>query len=294
MRRAASSAWPHATRKLRLISYPSASSTPGQSRAARAIESRGEVRRVRPPWPTNPLAQRAGRPHVVAKVWGIEPAALPQTDGARLHLDGPAGSIGARRIISGCEPHGSATGLHGLTDLLRTDDLTDAERADRADAVVGLHAEVERGTRHLHVLHASRLQCRSGCASCCVDELTVFEVEAARIRRHHAPLLALGTAHPAGACAFLDGSGACRIYADRPYVCRTQGLPLRWIEPAEDVDQELRDICPKNEAGEPLEELPEASCFTLGPVEMRLAELQIATALPSARTSLRALFGGRG
>jgi len=189
--------------------------------------------------------------------------------------------------------------------LPRPDALTDAEEADLADAVVGLHAEVESATRHLHVLHASRLQCRSGCASCCVDELTVFEVEAARIRRHHGLLLAGGEAHPAGACAFLDGAGACRIYADRPYVCRTQGLPLRWLEEDEPrADQpaggeplgryELRDICHKIEAGEALEELRAADCWTLGPVETRLAALQVATARPRARTRLRALFTPRG
>ncbi|MBK6464315.1 MAG: YkgJ family cysteine cluster protein [Myxococcales bacterium] len=183
-------------------------------------------------------------------------------------------------------------------------DLSDADEADLGDAVVALHAEVERETRHLHVLHASRLQCRSGSASCCVDELTVFEVEAARIRRHHGGLLASGAAHPAGACAFLDAEGACRIYEDRPYVCRTQGLPLRWLEEDEPSaggagseplhQHELRDNCPKNEPGEALEELREEACWTLGPVETRLAELQVASALPRARTRLRALFGSRG
>lgn len=189
--------------------------------------------------------------------------------------------------------------------MLRTDLLSGADAADRADAVVGLHAEVERATRRLHVLHATRLQCRSGCASCCVDELTVFEVEAARIRRHHADLLASGAAHAVGGCAFLDAEGACRIYADRPYVCRTQGLPLRWLEehepsPGERAGDEplrhheLRDICPKNEPGEALEELGEEDCWTLGPTETRLAELQVASALPRARTRLRALFAAGG
>src|SRR3954453_10454684 len=92
-------------------------------------------------------------------------------------------------------------------------------------AITSLHAEVDVETHRLHVLHAARLECRHGCSSCCVDGLTVFDVEAELIRRGHRDLLATGVPHAAGACAFLDSEGACRIYAERPYVCRTQGLP---------------------------------------------------------------------
>ncbi len=150
-----------------------------------------------------------------------------------------------------------------------------------SDAVDPLHAEVDRQARRLHVLHSARLQCRRGCSSCCVDELTVFEVEAEPIRRHHAELLATELPHAVGACAFLDEEGACRIYAQRPYVCRTQGLPLRWLDEQDGHPVELRDICPFNEAGEPIEELPAEDCWTLGPFEERLAGLR-----PAARESL--------
>ena len=147
--------------------------------------------------------------------------------------------------------------------------------ASALDAVIRLHAEVDRETDRLRSIHAARLQCRNGCSGCCVDGLTVFAVEAERIRRHHAELLSQASPHPPGACAFLDEQGCCRIYADRPYVCRTQGLPLRWIgagpggEPAE-----LRDICPLNEPGPPVETLPAAACWEIGPAESRLAQLQ--------------------
>lgn len=171
---------------------------------------------------------------------------------------------------------------------------------DHAEALLSLHADVERAARRLHVLHAERLQCGRGCSACCLDGLSVFTVEAARIRRHHPALLLTGVPHPDGACAFLDADGACRIYDDRPYVCRTQGLPLRWLEeqdPPEDSTDalevhELRDICAENEAGTPLEELPADACWTLGPVEERLAELQLASGTPGspARVRLRSLF----
>lgn len=174
--------------------------------------------------------------------------------------------------------------------------MTDRERAvsspDRpADSIVSLHSDVDREARRLHVLHASRLQCRVGCSSCCVDGLTVFDAEADHIRRHHAELLANGAPGPVGACAFLDGEGACRIYAERPYVCRTQGLPLRWIEREHDGDEiELRDVCPLNEAGQPIETLAPGDCWTIGPTEVRLGRLQLAGGGAARRTALRDFF----
>ncbi len=155
-----------------------------------------------------------------------------------------------------------------------------------------LYREVEQRVRPLLEIHVARLQCRRGCHQCCVDDLTVFDVEAENIRRHHADLLASGTPHPEGACAFLDQAGACRVYEHRPYVCRTQGLPLRWIEQYPDgVTVELRDICPLNDQGQPVEALPETECWSIGPFEGNLARLQerVDGGAPY-RVSLRSLF----
>jgi hypothetical protein len=148
--------------------------------------------------------------------------------------------------------------------------------ADDHAALERLHAEVDAAAAPLAALHGTRLRCRRGCAACCVDDLTAFEVEAEAIRAHCGPVLR-EPPHPPGACAFLDGAGACRIYAHRPYVCRTQGLPLRWIDfQAEGASVERRDICPLNEPGPPLEALPADACWELGPTEARLAALQAA------------------
>jgi len=174
---------------------------------------------------------------------------------------------------------------------------TDArERA--LDALARLYEEVDREAERLRALHGSRLRCRQGCAKCCMDGLTVFELEAEHIRRRHAALLR-GAPHPPGACAFLDATGACRIYADRPYLCRTHGLPLRWTEERHDGGLvERRDICPLNGPGPPLETLREDECWTVGPVEGRLATLQAGLGRGRLRrVSLRSLFlarsGGR-
>ncbi|MBK7707837.1 MAG: YkgJ family cysteine cluster protein [Acidobacteria bacterium] len=155
--------------------------------------------------------------------------------------------------------------------------------------VEDLYSRVDAAASRLAEVHSDRLKCAQGCASCCVDDITVFEIEAANIRSKHPELLESEMPHTRGACAFLDDQNACRIYPDRPYVCRTQGLPLRWIEDDLEEAFEYRDICPLNEAGEPIEKLDEADCWTIGPFEDELARLQIASGNTN-RVPLRDLF----
>lgn len=158
--------------------------------------------------------------------------------------------------------------------------------------LAALHAEVDARAAALAARHAGRLRCGRGCSACCIDGLTVFEVEAQRIARAHPELLAGASPHAPGACAFLDADGACRVYADRPYVCRTQGLPLRVVYEREDGEiGEVRDICEKNLAGPPLAQLPEDALWPIGPVEERLAALQARLdGGAGRRVALRGLF----
>jgi Fe-S-cluster containining protein len=160
------------------------------------------------------------------------------------------------------------------------------------DDIQKLYADVDTTARRLELIHAERLQCGKGCFSCCVDGISVFEVEAENIRSRHSELLEQGAPRAEGACAFLDEDGACRIYEDRPYVCRTQGLPLRWLEEVDEGYVEYRDICPLNDDPEvPLETLAENKCWTIGEFESRLAQLQQQEdRKDSGRTGLRELF----
>lgn len=157
-----------------------------------------------------------------------------------------------------------------------------------------LYREVDEQTSILTQVHGPRLVCRRGCCMCCVDELTVFEVEAANIRTAHRDFLETAIPHATGACAFLDQDGGCRIYENRPYVCRTQGLPLRWLDEDENGEFiELRDICPLNDEGdvEPIEELPADECWSIGPIEERLGRLQLQFGDGKlTRVALRTLF----
>jgi hypothetical protein len=165
---------------------------------------------------------------------------------------------------------------------------------DDPDWLDQLYRRIDRRVAELTERHGDRLNCRSGCRSCCEDGLTVFEVEAEGIRRHCAELLQSEEPGLKGACAFLDHQGQCRIYRYRPYVCRTQGLPLRWLEEGLGGQlKELRDICPLNEEGDPVETLPAGDCWTIGPIEAELAQRQdVLVEGKPRRVELRSLFCG--
>jgi len=80
--------------------------------------------------------------------------------------------------------------------------------------------------------HGADMQCATGCSDCCHVRLTITAVEAAAIRAHVAAWPAdqrrnLADHGPADRCAALDAAGRCRVYAARPLVCRSHGVPIR-------------------------------------------------------------------
>ena len=173
---------------------------------------------------------------------------------------------------------------------------SDASGRAALEALRDLHAELDRAAEQVASRVAPRLQCARGCSACCLDDLTVAPVEAERIRVAAPALLEEGEPGPIGACAFLDADGACRVYADRPSVCRTQGLPLRvFYENDDDEIVEHRDICALNlDGGPPLDQLDEADCWLVGPHELKLAAIDDrfvdASGVGAARVPLRTLF----
>lgn len=150
--------------------------------------------------------------------------------------------------------------------------LPHVTRDEAASLLKVIHHDVDVRAQELAREHAARMVCARGCFGCCVDDLTVFEVEAARIRARYPDLLSTAEPHIAGRCAFLGEAGECRVYEARPYVCRTQGLPLRWID--DEAMAEFRDICALNDESEPIESIGGDACWTIGPIEERLARLQ--------------------
>jgi hypothetical protein len=105
-----------------------------------------------------------------------------------------------------------------------------------------LRDKVDAFAAAVHERRAADLACRRGCAGCCRVELSLCAVEAAAVRAHleslpqeqRGALRARAKGPPSDAaprCVMLGDDDACGIYAARPLVCRTQGLPLRY--PAE-------------------------------------------------------------
>jgi len=96
-----------------------------------------------------------------------------------------------------------------------------------------LTAKVDAFFNRVAARHGADMQCATGCSDCCHVRLTITSVEAAAIRElvaswpaaQRAELAAQG---PTEHCAALDpGTGRCRIYAARPVVCRSHGVPVR-------------------------------------------------------------------
>ena len=80
--------------------------------------------------------------------------------------------------------------------------------------------------------HGADMECKSGCHDCCHQRLSVAPIEAETIRAALAQLPPDVRARIADRaargidCAALE-DGRCTIYADRPLVCRSHGLPIR-------------------------------------------------------------------
>ena len=127
--------------------------------------------------------------------------------------------------------------------------------------------------------HAAAFACQPGCSSCCYQHLSVLPVEFARLAAAVGALdeeareaLAArlqdvpGRGRDDPRCPLLDDEGACRVYAARPLICRTHGLPIQLPDPVQrpgptsapdPTSAPRRDVCPLNFTGSPsLGELP--------------------------------------
>jgi hypothetical protein len=131
--------------------------------------------------------------------------------------------------------------------------------------------------------YAAHLACRAGCSGCCRHHLSVFAVEAAalrqaiealpgdlqqRIRAQARETDAREAIGEPAACPLLVDE-RCAIYASRPLICRTQGLPL--LLEADDGALEV-DFCPLNfTAPGATDELDGAHLVPLDRINLQLA-----------------------
>lgn len=141
------------------------------------------------------------------------------------------------------------------------------------DEYLTLREKVDGFTADVSERRADAMRCGKGCTACCEVSLSVSEVEASAVREALSGLpaeareairrraAAYGDTDRAS-CVMLEADGACAVYAGRPLICRTQGLPLSYPEgmiPEEAVMARggAREItwCPLNfEADAPLGE----------------------------------------
>lgn len=127
-----------------------------------------------------------------------------------------------------------------------------------------LLAKVDAFFARTRARYAGALECAPGCTDCCRGGLTLTGIEAEYLRRGIATLppearraLAQRAEAPGGAaCPALEPDGCCGVYAWRPLVCRTHGLPIRFRRPG---SLPLLDACPKNFRGYDLAEI-DADC----------------------------------
>ena len=87
--------------------------------------------------------------------------------------------------------------------------------------------QVDKWTAEMMQRYKAQLKCRKGCDLCCQRKFSVSAVEAYNLAKRFRTLPAAvqrAVRKKKQSCTFLVG-GACSVYAARPVICRTYGLP---------------------------------------------------------------------
>jgi Fe-S-cluster containining protein len=121
-----------------------------------------------------------------------------------------------------------------------------------------LREKVDQHSARVLSTYTQRFACRAGCDRCCQSERTVSDVEHASLTEAVAALptgtrARLAAQTSSGCSLLLDGQ--CSVYADRPLICRSHGLPL--------MMEGRRDTCPLNFKDLPIAELPEQDLLSV-------------------------------
>lgn len=132
--------------------------------------------------------------------------------------------------------------------------------------------EADGAIADLAALHGDQLRCKPGCCQCCTIR-SVLAIEAAGIRQAISQLAAVVREKiyqqpQHDSCPFLLDS-LCVLYARRPLICRTHGLPIAYI----DYEQQAIEVsvCPLNFSADYAFEQDEL--FFIDTFNSRLAEL---------------------
>ena len=105
------------------------------------------------------------------------------------------------------------------------------DRDKSIEAYTALREEIDQEVAKLERYHQKHLACKKGCDLCCLN-FSVFPVEFEAIRRECGGKFdvhrALDDTGEPGSCLFLKNH-SCTLYASRPIICRTHGLPLFYL-----------------------------------------------------------------
>jgi Fe-S-cluster containining protein len=102
--------------------------------------------------------------------------------------------------------------------------------------------------RRIRELYEKDIVCQAGCSSCCTN-FTVFPVEFYAILqdlRTHGLTSENIRFNISAECGFLNEERLCRIYASRPIICRTHGLPILFLNDSPDNPEWEVSYCERN------------------------------------------------
>jgi uncharacterized protein len=105
-----------------------------------------------------------------------------------------------------------------------------------------LREQIDRQVAGLIATHGDHITCTPGCCECCVN-FTVFSVEFEAILQGLQADAARVAFDASASCGFLR-DGRCTIYAQRPIICRTHGLPIAFFD--EQTGGHSVSFCPRN------------------------------------------------
>lgn len=173
--------------------------------------------------------------------------------------------------------------------------------------LLNLHTKVDQFFSKVADKFPEEMVCRKGCSGCCRQSLSLTGVEMARVvaavlRLAPEAQARLRTRLKSGAmddlgqvaddfCPLLEDD-LCVVYADRPLICRSHGVPIRVVD---DRGSIVRDVCPLNFAGElELVDVADEYVLDVERVNQILGVIQHLAAdageVPSERLSLRSVL----
>ncbi len=149
-----------------------------------------------------------------------------------------------------------------------------------------LFVKVDSFFAHAQARHGEAITCSAGCDDCCRRRFSVTGIEAAVIGEALARLpaeprqkvQARAADREGTACPALGEDGRCAVYEARPTICRTHGLPIRFMEASAGRSLPMVDACPKNFRGQDLGALDPKSVLDQTTLSTVLAALDAAYA----------------